>query len=108
MNVKAEELSTLRAGDDVALLVLPDDDYDDDEAIVVAARVAYVELREAVGFAWAQHLDGGRAPALRVGRSELASGYSDQGGVQIVRLCLPTSTGVGEWVWLVLDRGSTE
>jgi hypothetical protein len=101
VNVNAEELSALRVGDVVSPLVLPDDDYEDDEASALLARVAFIELREEGCASWAQYLDDGGAPGLRVGRTELMAGLSDEGGVRTVALCLPTSTGAAEWVWLV-------
>jgi hypothetical protein len=101
MHWHADELTTLQRGDEVTLLILPNDDADDGEALVFPAVVAHTELRREVGLPRATWVEAAGLHGLIVRDEESLVGVDTSDGLFTMVLWIPTSTGWGEHLTLV-------
>jgi photosystem II stability/assembly factor-like uncharacterized protein len=80
MHWPADELTTLQRGDEVTLLILPNDDDDDPTALIFPTVVAHTELRKETGLPWATGVAEAGQHGLIVGDEESLMGVDTTDG----------------------------
>ena len=94
------DLTTLRVGDELSVLILPNADADDPEALVFIAVVLATELRQESGLPWCDWLSEGGQHGIIVADEDSLMGVTVEGGEFRLRLCCPSRTGWCEWLTL--------
>jgi len=103
---RAEHLTTLKPGDRLTVLVLPDDEGGEPQETVLEGRVAWIELVEGVRLPWADYIEGaGDVPgSLLMSQEQVGWGLShDREGLLLVAH-VPVGDGERcEQVWVIPD-----